>query len=450
MAFLRTFPGGIHPPEEKHSTAGRPVETLPVPDEIVLPMQQHIGAPARPCVARRDEVLRGQVVGEPGGFVSAAVHATTSGTVKAVEPRPHPLRSTPALAVVIEPDGKDAWAPDCDRERSLEGLDATALRLIVQEAGIVGLGGATFPTHVKLSPPPDKPIDVAILNGVECEPFLTCDHAVMLETPDTIMAGFEIIMRVLGVRRGIIGIEANKPDAFEAMREAAQRLTGVETVMLPVKYPQGGEKQLIKALLDREVPPPPALPMDVGVVVHNVATAQAIYEAVCLARPLTERVITVTGPGVRRPGNYRVRIGAAMRHLAEHAGANDRVGRLVVGGPMTGVAQSSLDAPVVKGTGGMLFLEAAAAYESRACIRCGRCVETCPVGINPSLLSVLLEDRRFDEAQQANLGSCIKCGVCAYVCPARRPIVHLIKLADAELARRRAEERARQTQKAAS
>jgi len=448
--MARTFRGGVHPPEEKHRTAGMPIETLPVPDEIVLPMQQHIGAPATPCVARRDEVLRGQVVGEPGGFVSAAVHATTSGTVKAVEPRPHPMRSTPAMAVVIEPDGEDAWAPGCDEARSLDGLDAAALRLIVQEAGLVGLGGATFPTHVKLSPPADKPIDVVVLNGVECEPFLTCDHRLMLETPGTIVTGLEIIMRILDVERGLIGIEANKPDAYETMRRAASRLAGVETVLLPVKYPQGGEKQLIKALLGREVPPPPALPMDVGVVVHNVATAHAIDEAVCRSRPLTERLVTVTGPGATHPGNYRVRIGAPMRFLAERAAGADHPGRLVLGGPMTGISQASLDVPVIKGTGGLLLLEAAPTYESRPCIRCGRCVDVCPAGINPSLLSILLEQRRFDEAQAADLGSCIKCGVCAYVCPARRPIVHLIKLADAELARRRAEERARQAAKAAS
>lgn len=441
--MTRRFRGGVHPQDYKHWSAQKPIETLPLPEELVLPVLQHIGAPAKPCVAKGDRVLRGQVVAEPGGFVSAAVHASTSGTVKAVEPRPHPIQSTPDLAVVIQPDGEDAWAPDLNRERSLDGLDAKALRLIVQEAGLVGLGGATFPTHVKLSPPPDKPIDVAILNGVECEPFLTCDHRLMVETPETVITGFEIVMRVLGVRRGLIGIEANKPDAFEAMQRVAGRLPGVETVLLPVRYPQGGEKQLIKALLNREVPPPPALPLDVGVVVHNVATAQAIYEAVCLCRPLIERVVTVTGPCVECPGNLRVRIGAPMQQLADHVGVTDGAGRLILGGPMTGMAQGALDAPIIKGSGGMLFLPEAPAYQSRACIRCGACVEACPAGINPSLLSILLEGRRFDEAVAANLGSCIKCGVCAYVCPARRPIVHLIKLGDAEVARRRAEARAK-------
>ena len=448
--MVRTFRGGVHPPEEKEHTAAKATIPLPPPEEIVLPLQQHIGAPAKPCVKRGDRVLRGQVIAEPGGFVSAAVHASTSGKVKAVEPRPHPTQGMPAPAVVIEPDGEDAWAPDCNQERSLEGLDATALRLIVQQAGIVGLGGAAFPTHVKLSPPPDKHIDVVILNGVECEPFLTCDHRLMLESPETVVTGLEIIMRVLGVERALIGIEANKPDAFEAMRRAAERLAGVETVLLPIKYPQGGEKQLIKTLLDREVPPPPALPMDVGVVVQNVATAHAIYEAACLSRPLTERVVTVTGPGAERPGNFRVRIGTPMRVLAEEVGGAEHSGRAVVGGPMTGFAQGSLDVPVIKGTGGLLLLEDAPRWQSRACIRCGRCVEVCPAGLNPSLLSILLEEKRFDEAQEANLGSCIKCGACAYICPARRPIVHLVKLGDAELARRRAEERARQQQKAAS
>jgi len=432
----RRFDGGVHPPERKSLSAERPLEAFPVPPVLAVPLLQHIGAPARPVVEKGARILKGQVIGEPGGFVSTAVHAPVSGSVKAIEDRPS-FAGRPIAHVVIENDGQEAWADGCGAARDPDAMPREALLEAIRAAGIVGMGGAAFPTHVKLSPPPGKTIDAAILNGVECEPYLTCDDRLMRERPDAIAAGFRIIMKILGVSRGFAGIEENKPEAFRAMRDALASVPGVEVVSLPVRYPQGAEKQLIKAILGREVPTG-GLPMDVGVVVQNVGTASAIAEACMRGIPLIERSVTVTGEGVGRPGNFLVRIGTPIRSLAEACGLRPGAERVILGGPMMGLAQVDLDIPVTKGTSGILLLGAGRSYAIGPCIRCGGCVRGCPARIMPSDLSVAVERGAKDLYEGLDAMDCIECGVCTYVCPARRPIVHWIRLAKAHVAAQRA------------
>lgn len=320
------------------------------------------------------------------------------------------------------------------------GLSPDALRQIIREAGVVGLGGAAFPTHVKLAPPPDKRVDTLILNGVECEPYLTCDHRIMVEATAEIVEGMKILMHVLGVRSGIIGIERNKPDAIAAMREAVKGEPGIRVVDLPVKYPQGAEKQLIQVLLGKEVPAG-GLPADVGVVVQNVMTARAVYQAVRYGRPLVERVVTVTGEGVRDPQNLRVRLGTPVSLLVEACGGfTEEPGKIILGGPLMGMAQYRLDVPVVKGTSGVIVFPrsvAAAAGERLPCIRCGRCVEACPMSLVPSHITLFSEAGQFEETERYHVFDCIECGICGYVCPSRRPMVQLIRFAKTALKARR-------------
>ena len=441
---MRTFRGGVHPHDHKELAREAAIEPVPLPERLVVSMNQQLGAPAKAVVEPGAEVLRGELLGEAGGFVSAPVHAPTSGRVVDVAPHPHPVAGS-APAVVIEPDGRDAWAEGCDRD-SGERLDAVEPGEIVariREAGVVGMGGATFPTHVKLSPPKDKSIEVVILNGCECEPYLTADHRLMLERTAEVVSGLRLLVKAVGASRGVIGVEANKPDAAQALSGLAAEF-GFPVEVLRVKYPQGAEKQLIKALTGREVPSG-GLPMDVGCLVQNVGTAVAAHEAVLRARPVTERVCTVTGRGAARPGNYLVRVGMPMAHLLAHAGVRGGVRRLVLGGPMMGLAQWTADVPVLKGTSGVLALMDAPEWKTRACISCGRCVEGCPSYLVPSRLSILAEAGAFSEMiDEANALDCIECGVCTYVCPARRPIVHWVKLCKGELARMRAEAQARQ------
>jgi electron transport complex protein RnfC len=434
---LKTFPGGLHPPDSKAYSAHKAIETCPLPEELVIPLSQQIGAPAEACVAKGDAVKKGQVIGQSKGFVSVPVHASTSGEVIAVEPRPHPAGKA-LSAVVIRPDGEDAWV-DGLLEADPEELTPDEIRERIRTAGIVGLGGATFPTHVKLSPPEGKTIDTLVLNGVECEPFLTADHRLMLEQTERVLDGIAILKKALGVKTVLIGIEANKPDAIAVMEKACAG-KGIEVVPLEVKYPQGAEKQLILAATGREVPSG-GLPMDVRVVVQNVGTAAAVSDAVRLGRPLIERIATVTGPCVAEPKNLRVRIGTLLSHMVGFCGGVTLdPAKIIMGGPMMGQTQLSLDVPAVRGTSGVLLLGESDvdARPEGPCIRCGRCVRVCPARIMPTTIAAYARLDMIDEAEAFNAMDCIECGCCTYTCPASLPLVQAIRYAKAAiLAKRR-------------
>lgn len=418
----------MHPSDSKKLTNNIEIVEPPLPGRVVIPLRQSLGAPAEACVKVGDEVKVGQKIGEAAGFVSVPVHASISGKVAAVGRFPHPLGGE-QQAVVVEGDGEDAWHESVKPRSDVDSLSPKEIIDIVREAGIVGLGGAAFPTHVKLSPPDSKPIDVAILNGAECEPWLTADHRLMLERPGAIMKGLALIMRALGCERGFVGIESNKPDAVDSMRKAVPEGSGIQVVMVQVKYPQGAEKQLIDAIVRRKVPAG-GLPMDVGTVVQNVGTALAVYEACYQGRPLVSRVVTVTGTQIERPANFAPRIGATVSSLVEAAGGlKDDVAKVISGGPMMGIAQASLDVPVIKGMSGMLFLGPADIDTAPPdpCIRCGHCVHACPMKLLPTTIEkfVMVED--IDRAVELGLNDCIECGSCAYVCPSRRRLVHQFK-----------------------
>ena len=424
------FYGGIHPSEGKVSNK-EDIINAPLQELYTVPLQQHIGAPAKMVVQKGDHVLRGQLLGEPGGFVSAAVHSPTSGTVKDVTTCLGPAGAT-LPAVVIESDGEDKAVDPLPPFENWQDADPAALKARVGEAGIVGMGGATFPTFVKLSPPPNVKIDTIILDGVECEPCLTADHRLMLETPEKIVKGAQIIGRILGVKRIIIAIELNKPDAIETMTKAAEG-TDVEVAPLVVRYPQGAEKQLIYALTGRKVPSG-GLPAAVGCVVSNVGTTAAIYEAVCLGKPLYERVTTVTGTPVVKPGNYRFRVGTLYRTALELCGGvSEDPAKIISGGPMMGMAVYSLDIPVMKGTSGILLLsrDELVQYSPSACLRCGRCNDVCPMSMMPGILSAQIEHQKFELAEKWHVMDCIECGSCAYICPAGRPLVQHMRRAKA-------------------
>jgi len=434
MFAKKTFQGGSHPPTRKRATQASPIAPIPAPSRVVIPLSQHTGAPAEPLVAVGDEVSAGQKIGEAQGYISVPVHASIGGKVTAIEPHRHPLGGE-LPAVVIESDGDQppagfspapGWSPPSDPRAMIEA---------VREAGIVGLGGAAFPTHVKLSPPENKPIDTCILNGAECEPYLTADHRLMVEHGDEIVAGLKLILKILDCRRGLIGIEANKPDALAAMRERTRGEDGLTVIPLQVKYPQGAEKQLIWALTRREVPSG-GLPMDVGCVVQNVGTAKAIHEAISRGKPLIERVVTVTGPLIGEPRNVLVPIGTPFREIIEFCGGTTaEPGKLIMGGPMMGLAQPSDEIPVIKGTSGILALGPGQAVipESQSCIGCARCVDTCPMKLVPTRLARLIEHDRFTEAGEQGVLDCMECGTCSYVCPSKINLVHLFKFAKAKI-----------------
>ncbi len=427
---MPTFAGGVHPPDKKELSESKQITPLKAPDRVVVLLRQHIGAPAKAAVSIGDEVKIGTVVGRPEGFVSAPVHSSVSGKVIAIGEFPTAM-GRPAEAVVIENDGKEEWA-ELKEDPAFMDLPPEQIKEKIKAAGIVGMGGATFPTAVKLSPPKEKTVDVVIVNGAECEPYLTADHRLMVERPSDVINGLRLIMRSLGVKKGFVGIEDNKPDAIAGMRKAASAFQDVEVVSMQVKYPQGAEKMLIKAITGREVPPR-ALPMDVGVVVQNVGTTVAVYEAVRFGKPLIERVVTVTGEGIREPKNLMARIGSLVSGLIDECGGfSAQVAKVVAGGPMMGFALSSLDVPVTKGTSGILVLPEEGIFhadEFKPCIRCSRCVDVCPMGLTPGLLSVLAEKGRYEEAKEHNLFDCFECGSCAFVCPSKRPIVQLVRLA---------------------
>jgi electron transport complex protein RnfC len=438
---MKSFPkGGIHPPENKLS-AGAPVAALPLPETVVVPLSQHLGAPAVAEVAKGDKVVAGGLIAKAGGFVSANVHSPVSGTVTAVEAIPNGSGiKTMSVAIAVE---GDEWAPEIDRSPALVTectLSAQEIVAKIAVAGIVGMGGATFPTQVKLSPPPGKKAEILIINGVECEPYLTSDHRVMLERGAEVLVGVSLLARALGVEKTYIGIENNKPDAVEHLQKTAVllagKIPGIEIVPLKVQYPQGGEKQLIKAVTGREVPSC-ALPIDVGCVVQNVGTALAVYEAVQKNKPLIERIVTVTGKNIASPSNFLVRIGTPVSALIEAAGGipSDEPLKVIGGGPMMGRAMSNPDAPVTKGTSGILVMgekEAARCTETD-CIKCGKCVTVCPMGLEPYLLSRLTQKHMWAEAEEGVVVDCIECGSCAYICPARIPLLDWIRLGKTEV-----------------
>jgi Na+-translocating ferredoxin:NAD+ oxidoreductase subunit C len=430
MIRPRSFRHGIHPPDSKALTAALPIRRLPFPEELILPLRQHAGRPAKPLVRAGDRVARGDCIAEADGFVSVPIHASAAGVVTGVEWWPHPDGSV-AEAVRI---AVDRWSPQIPRPRSVphwETLTAPDVVRAVQDAGVVGLGGAAFPAHVKLAPPADTPIELLIVNGAECEPYLTTDHRTMVEYPDRVHFGVRIMMAALGVKRAIIGIETNKPDAIERLRATIPADLDVTVQPVVAKYPQGAEKMLIHALTGREVPSG-RLPMHVGVVVQNVGTLACIAEVFETGAPLIERIVTVTGRGVRQPANLIVPVGTRARDAIDACGGlTDDAAQVVFGGPMMGIAQPDLDAPITKGTTGVLVLTGAevAPRETHPCIRCGRCLEACPVFLNPALLGALAQAGRYAEMEAAHLMDCMLCGSCAYVCPSSIPLVQLFALA---------------------
>ena len=436
-----TFRGGIHPRERyggKSLTGKLPVEAMPAPAQVAILLGQHVGAPCKCLVKAGDRVLLGQKIGEPAGFMGAPVHASVSGTVKAVVTRTT-AAGTPGDAVLIENDFSDEWDPSVvPFEGDPLQADPALLRSRIREAGCVGLGGACFPTQVKLSPPEDKPIDTVILNGAECEPYLTGDHRAMLEKSGLIADGLRLAMHILGAARGVVAVEDNKPDAAECMRAAVREIPGASVRLLKAKYPQGGEKQLIDVVTGREVPSG-GLPMDAGCVVMNVSSAAAVSEAVREGRPLIERTLTVSGL-VARPANLRVRIGTSIGEVLDACGGPvGSPNRLILGGPMMGLSGYDLATPVAKGTSGLVLLRDDAPEHTPAgnCIRCGACVNACPMHLMPLELSRLASRGDFEGCKKLHAMDCIECGSCSYGCPARLPLVHNIRVAKRYLARKR-------------
>jgi electron transport complex protein RnfC len=431
MGLLKTFVlGGIHPPENKLS-ARQPIQDLAVPSQVVVPLGQNLGAPSKPLVKRGDKVKIGQLLAEVAGFISARVHSPVSGTVFKLD-NVMDLSGYRRPAIIIKVEG-DEWMDDIDRSDTLvTEINLTPEEIIakVKDAGIVGMGGATFPTHVKLMPPPGKKAEYLLINGVECEPYLTADHQLMLEKGPEIVMGTKILMKALKVTRAFIGIENNKPDAIRHLTELVANEEGITVQPLQVKYPQGGEKQLIKAITGREVPSG-KLPIEVGCVVQNVGTAFAVYEAVTKNKPLIERVVTVTGKALRHPSNLRVRIGTPVRFLVEAAGGlPEDTGKVIGGGPMMGKALATLDVPVVKGTSGVLLMREEESHRQpeSPCIRCSKCTQVCPMGLEPYLLSRYARVGRFEEAEKEKVMDCIECGSCQYTCPANIPLLDYLRL----------------------
>lgn len=424
--------GGIHPPEEK-STKNLPITQAKEPKKVAISLQQHTGVPCQPLIKVGDEVKVGQKIGEVNAFVSAPVHSSVSGKVISIEPHPHPTGSN-IPTIIIESDGENKLSEEIKPRTNSENLLPEEIRKIVREAGIVGLGGAAFPTAVKLSPPQEKKIDTLLLNGAECEPYLTGDERLMVERPEEIILGMKLLMKALGVEKGFIGIEDNKPEAIEKLRvESSEFRDKVEIVGVKTKYPQGSEKHLIKAILNREVPSG-GLPLDVGVVVNNVGTAFAVYEAVVKGLPLLKRVVTLSGDGLKEPQNLEVKIGTLFQDLIEQCGGfKGKPQMVIMGGPMMGIAQYTTAVPVIKGTTGILVFTDSPLVEARACIRCGRCIDACPMYLMPTMYALLVEHKKWEEVEKYNIFDCIECGCCSYVCPSRIPLVHYIKYGKTEL-----------------
>ena len=433
----RTFRGGIHPPHLKKSTEKLAIEKAKEPEMVIIPMQQHIGAPCEPIVKVGDEVKVGQKIGEANAFVSAPIHSSVAGTVKKIQQIDSPTGKS--VAIFIESDGSDELHESIKPKGSIESLSKEEIVKIIKEAGITGMGGAGFPTHVKLSPPPEKKIDTVILNGAECEPYLTADHRLMLEKPEMVVKGLKAIMKSVDVKNGYIGIENNKPDAIETMKKATSNEANINIVPLETKYPQGDEKRLIYAATKREVPSG-GLPMDVGVVVNNVGTAKAIADAIETGMPLIERVTTVTGSAIKSPKNLITKIGTPFNEIIEQCGGyKEKPGKVIMGGPMMGLAQFSVEVPTIKGTSGILVLNEKDAKlpDPEPCIRCGKCVDICPVNLQPLFISKLSLKKMYEEAEEYSPLDCIECGSCSFICPSKRPLLQSIRVAKREIVSKR-------------
>jgi electron transport complex protein RnfC len=429
--MLKTFKlGGVHPAENKLSVVKK-IETLPLPKIAFIPISQHLGAPAKAIVNKGDELKVGQLVAKGEAFISANIHSPVSGKVQRIDEviDSSGYRRT-ALVVAVE---GDEWEAGIDRSAEIKKEITLSQKEIIQkinEMGIVGLGGATFPSHVKLMVPEGKKAEVLIINGVECEPYLTADHRLMMEKGEEMMVGVKILMIALGVNKAMIGIENNKPDAIEYLTQVAHQYDGITVHGLKVKYPQGAEKQLIKALINREVPSG-KLPIEVGTVVNNAGTAFAVYEAVQKNKPLVERVVTITGKSVKSPGNFMVRLGTPVAELIEAAGGlPEDTGKIIGGGPMMGKALNSLDVPIVKGTSGILIMKEEEAGRKPVvnCIRCSKCVSVCPMGLEPFLIEKVVMFEDYERAEKERVMDCIECGSCQYTCPASRPLLDYLRL----------------------
>ena len=432
---MKTFRiGGVHPKENKLS-ADQPIKVAELPKIAVFPLGQHIGAPAKAVVAKGDKVKVGQMIAEAGGFVSASIFSSVSGTVLKIDTCVDASGyDKPAIYITVE---GDEWMEGIDRTDTIVKFDErpelTAKDIVekVKNAGIVGLGGATFPCHVKLSPPPGSKPECVIINAVECEPYLTADHRLMLEHPEEIVVGTQLLMKAAGVEKAYIAIENNKPDAIQLMQLKAMTVKNIEVVPLQVKYPQGGEKQLIDAVIRRQVPAPPALPVSVGAIIQNVGTAYAVYEAVMKNKPLFERIVTVTGKSLATPSNFLTRLGTPMRQLIDACGGlPEDTGKVIGGGPMMGKALANIDVPICKGSSGVLIMRDEESHRQSVdpCIRCAKCVSACPMGLEPYLLSACAEQKNWEKLEKEDVVSCIECGSCQFTCPAHRPLLDLIRL----------------------
>lgn len=424
---LKSFVGGVHPLEYKELSQEKEFEYLPLPKEIFIPLGQHIGKPAKPLVKKKEEVKAGSVVAEADGFISAPIHTSLSGKVKKVESGPN-LAGYPkeGITITVAEEQEKVNLAKLDPAN----IEPEQIRERVKEAGIVGQGGAAFPTYVKLTPPQGKKIDYIILNGCECEPYLTRDYRFMVEMPEKVVSGLKLIMKAIGVDKGIIGIENNKPEAIKVLKEAVKDEQGISVEVLETKYPQGAEKMLIKAVTNREVPPG-KLPLDVGCLIQNIGTSVAIHDSVVNGEPELYAALTVTGKGIKEPKNLFVPVGTPIKDVIEYCGGiNDDAVKIVAGGPMMGMAQHDLSSPVMKATSGLLVLtqEEVNATQETSCLRCGKCVEACPLGLLPTKISRLSQLEMFEEAEDYDIMVCMECGTCTYTCPANIPLVQWIRL----------------------
>ncbi len=426
MNHTKTFKGGVHPNEQKELTENLPFEVMPNPKQIIIPLTQHLGKPAKPIVKKGSEVKAGEIIAEQDGFISAPVHCPVSGKVSKISSGAN-VAGFPKDAIIIEANETNdiVLMPSLDPEK----VSAEEIRERVKLAGIVGQGGAAFPTYVKLSPPADKKIEMVIINGCECEPYLTRDYRYMIERTDDLITGLRLIMKAVGVAKGAIGIENNKPEAINKLKEAVKNYPDISIEVLETKYPQGAEKMLIKAVTGKEVPPG-KLPFDVGAVIQNIGTAIAIYDAVVKGEPQLTAALTVSGMGINQPKNLIVPIGTPLADILDYCGGvKENAVKVVVGGPMMGVAQYDFSAPVMKATSGILVLteDEINNHEESPCLRCGKCVDVCPLNLIPTKLARLSSLEKFDDAEQLGITVCMECGTCTYTCPANLPLVQWIR-----------------------